>query len=365
VAAVARACEKDPALRYQSAAALKEDLACALGPAFALPPGATPAPLVSYASLQAAEPGREPSGTIRLGSVGSSPSLPGVRPSTSGQQPLATPPPPPAPAWLGRRKLLVVAAVAVVLALVLLALVLRPGPPPAPPSPAPVAEPVAAPVQPPPTAPAPPAEPDDLTLAREHLAAGHARQARALLEALLVKKPDDAEQLRLLGHAFFAEGEAPKAVDAWTRAQELAPLTAAELEKLAGLLGRDRPMVDRAAPLLVKAGATAGPALERQLDASSTLIRLRALAVAREIGPTARVDVLGGYLALLSDPDCDVRKAAARGLGELKDRRALPRLKEKAAEKIERRGLFGVILESRPACGAPEAAEAVRRLEAR
>jgi len=180
-----------------------------------------------------------------------------------------------------------------------------------------------------------------------------------------VKRPDDAEQLRLLGHAFHDEGEVLKAIDAWAQAQAMAPLDAAALEHLASDLGRDRSVADRATPLLVKAGAASGAALAGQLAATSTLVRLRALAVAREIGPAAGLDTMGGYLALLTDPDCDVRKAAARGLGELKDRRALTRLREKAAEKNERRGLFGVIIESKPACGAPEAAEAVRRIEAR
>ena len=47
VAAVSKACAKEPSARHQSAASLKEDLASALGPAFLLPPGATPAPALS------------------------------------------------------------------------------------------------------------------------------------------------------------------------------------------------------------------------------------------------------------------------------------------------------------------------------
>ena len=90
VAAVARACEKDPKLRYQTAADMKADLATSLGHAFALPPGATPAPLVSYTSLPATEPARDPSGTIRLGSVTSS--MPEVHPTTSGVPAAGGPP---------------------------------------------------------------------------------------------------------------------------------------------------------------------------------------------------------------------------------------------------------------------------------
>jgi serine/threonine-protein kinase len=360
VAAVAKACEKDPALRYQTAGELKEDLARALGHAFALPPGTTPAPLVSYGALPAADASREPSGTVRLGSV-SSPSLPPVRPATSGQAPAVEAPPAAAPGWLRQHRRLAATALggllALAVAVAVAALLVRSGPG-APTRVAEAAPPVAA-------APAPPVEPDALALAREHLAAGRARQARALLEALVVKRPGDPEQLRLLGHAFHDEGEVTKAIDAWAQSQALAPLDGAALEHLANLLGRERAVSDRASPLLVAAGAAAGPALAGQLAASSTLVRLRALAVAREIGPAAGLDTLGGYLVLLGDPDCDVRKAAARGLAELKDRRALPKLRERAAEKIVRRGLFGVIIDSRPACGAPEAAEAVRRIEAR
>jgi serine/threonine-protein kinase len=368
VAAVAKACEKDPALRYQSAAAMKDDLAITLGPAFAMPPGATPAPLVSYTSLPAADPGRESSGTIKLGSV-TSPSQPAVRPTLSGAgpAPVASPPPEPAQGWLRDHKLFVAAALGGVVALAVAALVSRSTPPPAPaPAPAVLTPPVAPPVAPvEPPRPTPAAGPDDLKLAREHLAAGRARQARVLLEALLVKRPDDPEQQLLLGHAFHDEGDVPQALDAWARAQALAPLDAAALERLAGDLGRDRPLADRAARLLVKAGGASGHALAGQLASTSTMLRLRALAVAREVGAASGVDVLGAYLTLLADPDCDVRRAAARGLGELRSKKALPRLRERAAEKNERRGLFGVLIESKPACGAPEAAEAVRRIEAR
>jgi serine/threonine-protein kinase len=206
---------------------------------------------------------------------------------------------------------------------------------------------------------------DDVALAREHLNAGHAQQARALLEAQVVKQPGDAELLRLLGRAFHDEGQEAKAVATWTEAQALAPLDAAALEHLASDLARDRPLADKAARALVKAGRDAREPLAGALASSSTVVRLRALAAAREIGSASGVDVLEGYLALLLDPDCDVRKAAARGLGELKDRRALPRLREKAAERNERRGLFGVLVESKPVCGAAEAAEAARRIEAR
>jgi serine/threonine-protein kinase len=89
---------------------------------------------------------------------------------------------------------------------------------------------------------------------------------------------------------------------------------------------------------------------------------MRALGVAREIGPGARIDVGAGYLALLGDPDCDVRKAASRGLGDLRERRALGKLRQ-LAEVRDTRRLGIIIIGSKLACGSAEAAEAVRRIE--
>jgi len=87
--------------------------------------------------------------------------------------------------------------------------------------------------------------------------------------------------------------------------------------------------------------------------------------VAREIGPAARIDVVGGYLALLGDDDCAVRRAAARALGEMGDRRALRRLEEAAAARKETRSLLGVIVKSEPVCGAAEAGDAAQRIARR
>ena len=86
--------------------------------------------------------------------------------------------------------------------------------------------------------------------------------------------------------------------------------------------------------------------------------------MARASGPSAMVVAGAGYLALLSDPDCEVRRAASRALGELRDRRALPRLRERAEARDLRR-LGSIIIGSKPTCGAPEAADAVRRIEGR
>jgi eukaryotic-like serine/threonine-protein kinase len=360
---VARACAKDPGIRYQTASDLKADLAGSLGAAFQAPLGATPDPRISLTDLATLQP-PEPSDTVPLGSGRTGL----VRRATDPE--LAPVPVPavksPVPAsglpWVSAHPVLAIALGAVVVALVLLmALVGRPGSTAAP-APAAVASSGPGPAPP---APQPPPGDDDLTLAQQALTAGRAREARALLEALLVKHPGEVELLRLLGHAFHGEGEEGKAIDAWAGAQALAPMDPAALAHLASDLARDRPVADKAARLLVKVGPAARPALKGALAATSTQVRLRALAVAREIGPGGDLDVLGGYLALLDEPDCDVRKAAAHGLRDLGDRRALAKLRTRAAEHKEKRGLFGVLIESTPVCGAVEAGEAVRKIEAR
>ena len=133
---------------------------------------------------------------------------------------------------------------------------------------------------------------------------------------------------------------------------------------MAYLGGGRRPWPTGPPSLLVRAGPAAGPALADLPARSSPWVKLRALGVAREIGPGSLVDVGAGYLALLAEPDCEVRKAASRALVDLRDRRALPRLRERA-EARDHRKLGSIIIGSRPSCGAPEAAEAVRRIEGR
>jgi serine/threonine-protein kinase len=86
--------------------------------------------------------------------------------------------------------------------------------------------------------------------------------------------------------------------------------------------------------------------------------------VLRELGAEDAVDRVGVYVGLLADADCDVRKLAARRLGELGDRSALPALRAAAAAgRTEKKYLFSAPTRI-PACGAAEAGEAVRRIVA-
>jgi serine/threonine-protein kinase len=343
VAAVTRACEKEPAARFQSAAEMKAALAAALGPAFQLAE-ATPAPAVSYAPLGSPEPGalaaRSSSGTIRLGAaIPSSPALAPLPATPARPRRLGL------AGWVAEHKALAAAAAGGALAAIVAAALLAASGG---------------------RAPAAPSLDAELLAARDQLAAGHPAQARAALEQVAVRRPDLAEVQRLLGHAYQDDGRPLQAVEAWGRVLAAGvELDGGSLEHLAGDLASAPPLSDKAARLLVRAGPPAGPALNGVIAHGATPVKLRALAVAREIGPASNVDVLGGYLALLGEPECGVRQAAARGLGELGDRRALPRLRERAAERNVKRGLFGVIVESKAVCGGPEAADAVKRLEAR
>lgn len=196
------------------------------------------------------------------------------------------------------------------------------------------------------------------------LQAGHPARARAILSPLLQSRAGDPALHEQLGHAWHDEGDYLHALDEWTTALGLAPLDRPTLDHLVSDLGREKPIADRAARLLVRAGPAAGPALAAVPSRSSPWAKLRALGVAREIGPAAKVNLGAGYLALLGEPDCEVRKAASKALGELRDRKALGRLRNLADARDTRR-LGSIILASKPACGAAEAAEAVRRVEGR
>ncbi len=374
-ATIARACQKDPAARYQTAAELKADLGAVLDHGLGMIPTATPPPAVSYTSLSpvaplapvAAVPALQ---TIQLGAPFQPEPTPSLGPPlTRGVE-----------ARLRRHPRL---AVGIGLLLILVASggvivavqARRSGMARLDEARAQaLAQAERDAVQ---RATAAAAEAAAATAARRadevrrpvsqaelELQAGRPARARALLTPLLASRADDPLLHQQLGHAWHDEGELVKALDEWTTAMALAPLDRPTLDHLVANLGRDKTVADRSAHLLVRAGPPAGPALADISTRTSPWVKLRALAVAREIGPGARVDTGVGYLALLADADCDVRRAASRALGELRERRALPRLRERA-EARDQRKLGSVIIGSKPACGAPEAAEAVRRIEGR
>ncbi len=202
--------------------------------------------------------------------------------------------------------------------------------------------------------------------AEELLAAGQAEAARAYLARALVRHPTDV-RLRVLHGRALAQlpGQSAAAVDAYAAAQGLAPqaLDATAYADLAGALSQDRKVADRAAQLLARAGPPASAAvLSAAAGGGPGWARLRALELARTMGIEARLDRVAVYGGLLSDPDCEVRRSAARRLGELGNPAALERLVELAQARREVKGLFG-LNQRVPVCGATEAAEAVLRIE--
>ncbi|HSN92195.1 MAG TPA: protein kinase [Anaeromyxobacteraceae bacterium] len=392
VAAVARACEKDVAQRYQNAGQMKLDLAAAL-PGFVPPPVTTPAPPGATPRPRGATPmpmAPLPPGIPPLvGSPAPRPlgPLPPVVPAVSPVAPSAAPAPqgtldlaPPSisrpgetltptltPNWRIRRDLAVARARALSLlgreALRGLALRLvgfvraRPG----------TAAGIGA---------------GGLAIvglvvaslaatgrtaadARALLDAGRPGDARLVLQRAIARRPEDPELRLLLGRALHRiPGEQAAAIEAYAAALERGPLPPEAVTDLVADLAAERSVADRAGRLLLRIGDASLPALLPAATEAPGVQRLRALSLARDLGAEEKVNRVAAYGALLSDPDCEIRRAAARRLGEIGHADALPQLRELAAARRERKkGFFGGV-ELVPLCGAPEAAEAVRRIEA-
>ncbi len=361
VAAVAKACAKDAAARHQTASALGNDLGAALGPAFMLPPGATPAPSISLTfSPIPLVPRRAAEGPPRLATP------PGAAPQ--GETVAVRPAPP-----ISRRVARALAFARVRLEVLRRARTARDaaariaseGLRLARANPLPVIGGALAVV----------AVAVTLSLfawrsgrsaaeAQAFLAANRPQEARAVLDRALRRSPKDGELLLLLGRALHRiPGEVGGGIDAYAAARAAAPLDEIAREDLVAALGRERSLADRATRVLLEEGQAALPAILRAAAAAPGIQRLRALALARDLGAEDRVDRAQAYGELLGDADCDVRRAAARRLGEIGDPAALPLLRRSAVAKVETKGFFGGV-RSAPACGAPEADAAVRRIEA-
>jgi eukaryotic-like serine/threonine-protein kinase len=107
-----------------------------------------------------------------------------------------------------------------------------------------------------------------------------------------------------------------------------------------------------------RADAAERPRPPGEHGAAATPVRLApAATVSSEAAP------LTALVAELGDRRCAVRRAAARRLGELGDPAALPKLRALAARLRNPEGFHG-LSQPEPGCGADEAAEAVRRIEA-
>jgi len=203
--------------------------------------------------------------------------------------------------------------------------------------------------------------------ARQLLELGKLAEARELLRAELAHAPEKAELQLLLGHALHATpGQAEAAIEAYAKAHELGALDDEAIANLVTHLGdADRAASDRASHLLVRIGERALPAILAATAGGPGGRRLRALSLARDLGAEERVDRIAAYAALLKDPECEVRRAASRRLGEIGEPEALPALREaaKATRETKPAGLFGKAKRT-PLCGASDAAEAAKRIAA-
>jgi serine/threonine-protein kinase len=199
--------------------------------------------------------------------------------------------------------------------------------------------------------------------ARELLARNRAAEARALVDAALAERPADQDLLVLRGRALHRLGSAADGIEAYAAARAHGPLDEAALEDLVADLGRERSLADKATRLLREEAERAVPFVLRAAADAPGAHRLRALALARDLGVEDRVDRVEAYAGLLTDPDCEVRRAAARRLGEIGAATALPRLRKAAQVTVETKGFFGAVKQA-PACGAPDADAAVRRIQA-
>lgn len=354
VAAVTKACAKEAGTRHQSAALLKDDFAASLGPAFMMPPGATPAPSVSLAvsASTIAPPERRRGDDLRAArTLPVPPPIPAV--GTRNRLPLALAlaaahardlarAAPERARLLARdardrarnhpiRAALLAAAIAAVV-IVSCAVAWGRG--------------------------------HAALEARELLAHDRAQDACAILDAALQTRPDDLELLLLRGRALHQlPGRAADGIEAYAAARARGPLDATAFDDLVADLARDRSLADRASRLLRDNPEGALPPLLRAAAIAPAVHRLRALALARDLGAEERVDRAEAYGALLADPDCDIRRAAARRLGEIGDPAALSRLTKAGQAKVESKGFFGRTKQV-PSCGAAEAEAAVLRIQA-
>jgi eukaryotic-like serine/threonine-protein kinase len=354
VAAVSKACAKEPDARHQTAASLGEDLAAALGPAFMMPPGATPAPSITLSPIPIERHRPERTALRGAGPPGATVEVePQLPVSRSVARALA----------IARARLVAVRTARAVRdrAAGLLASAAR-------------------------LVRANPAVAGALALAclaavsgfsfaawqrgrapaevRSLLAANRSVDARDVVESALRSRPGDPELLLLHGRVLCrVPGALGEGIEAYAAARKAGPLDDGAREDLVSALGRERTLADRAARVLLEEGQPALPAILRAAATAQGVHRLRALALARDLGAEDRVDRAQAYGELLGDADCEVRRAAARRLGEIGDPAALPRLRRSALAKTETKGFFGRVKTS-AACGAPEADAAARRIEA-
>jgi tRNA A-37 threonylcarbamoyl transferase component Bud32/tetratricopeptide (TPR) repeat protein len=330
LSAIARACAKEVAERHPSAAELRADLEACLGSLYLPPPPAT---------TSAARARATPRQAVATPFAMTHPSWPLEATVTLDASALALPAAPPGPP--PRRGAGFLRAHRVALGIAAAAALLVPTG----------------------LAAARWLEQRPLARAEELLASNRPEAARDVLAHAVERRPDDARLRALHGRALHRiRGGAPAALDAYARALDRDPnaLDAAALADLASDLS-DRRLADHAARLLARVGPPAVPAVLGATKSGPGSARLRALELARDLGAEERVDRVAAYVALLGDEACEVRRAAARRLGDIGTAAAVPKLSELAKATRPIRGLFGVT-QRVPQCSATDAEAALRRI---
>ena len=153
------------------------------------------------------------------------------------------------------------------------------------------------------------------------LAANQPEHARDLLIPAVLRRPNDVRLRVLQGRALHRiPGQALAAMDAYAAALDLDPrgLDPGALADLGQDLGQEGRVAERSAKLLARVGPPAVPVVLKAVGETAGAARLRVLDLARELNAEDRIDRVGVYGALLSDPEGEVRRAAARRLGEVR-----------------------------------------------
>jgi serine/threonine-protein kinase len=198
------------------------------------------------------------------------------------------------------------------------------------------------------------------------LAQGLDGEASALLAAAAEAQPGNARVRALLGRALLRLGQPAAALDAYEGAFELDPtaIEPADLKALATALTRRGAVAERSAHLLARVGTPAAPEVLAAIPLTSGAERVRAIELAVALDPRQRTASVASWSPLLDDPDCDVRRAAVRKLGDSGDPSAIPPHQNQAGLR-EGRPPPGSTPASRAAsvCGALEAGEALARLQ--
>jgi serine/threonine-protein kinase len=203
--------------------------------------------------------------------------------------------------------------------------------------------------------------------AERSIAEGHLDVAKAILEREIASDPKDAQLHLLLGRALHRiPGEAGRGIEAYGEAAEILGgklVDETAFEDLVRDLGRAAIIAEAASRLLVRLQSESLPIVLRAAKSGASYERLRALTLLGDLHAADKLDRAEAFGELLGDEDCDVKRAAAKQLGEIGDPSALPKLADLAKARRHER-VLGLFDQTIAACGAPEASAAIKKIRA-